>query len=524
MLLLAYLKPDSMKKFICLLSLIALTNGALSSCSSDDNSKPPVDETIPETTIVSSKGTYLGTETNQGKFSILLKSNDTDFQLNFISDAVADKDLLDATLKGNKYTVASTPTLYSIQTDSYLKKGDTQLKIVSGNLEVSKTADTYTIKGLLTDDQNAPHQINYVGLIDIEPLYEIEYEIQNGWYWGDDQYDFPNVGEYMTFFTQGQANRYGELEGDGYHISLSFFDAMAPRQWEGIKIPNRTYKASTKQELGTFLVQSKDNIEGEDLDYGYALFLHNKSSEGIKKAMYITDGTIKTMDNAKGQEIRFNIELQDGSRHIGKYTGKVKQGDEYTISTLKADKTVGQLDQGFLEYKGKSPVQGKENNRWELYLLNENLTTYPEYYWATEGSGEYLRVALYTAVGATTDIPVGVYPIGEEKAGNASTGGGTEVGLDFGTWYYEMKNDEYINSAPTRTGTVTVAKEGANYTIKVTAVDDRENTITANYTGALTFVNSANKPAAKSKAVKATKKDYGKGKVYNGAKNFKSKK
>ncbi|MBW3519962.1 hypothetical protein [Flavobacterium sp. NKUCC04_CG] len=513
-----------MKKFICLLSLIVLTNGVLSSCSSDDNSKPAVDETIPETTIVSSKGTYLGTETNQGKFSILLKSNDTDFQLNFISDAIADKDLLDATLKGTKYTVGSTAALYSIQADSYLKKADTQLKIVSGDVEVSKNADTYTIKGLLIDEQNTSHQINYVGLIDIEPIYEIEYEIQNGWYWGDDQYDYPNIGEYMTFFTQGQANKYGELEGDGYHISLSFFDVMAPRQWEGIKIPNKTFKASSKNELGTFHVGTKEEIDNGNPGYTFAKFLHNDSSKGIAKESFILDGTIKTMDNAKGQEIRFNIELQDGSRHIGKYTGKVKQGDEYTISTLKSDKTVGNLDQGFLEYKGKSPVQGKENNRWELYLLNENLTTYPEYYWATEGSGEYLRVALYTAVGATADIPVGVYPIGEEKAGNASTGGGTEVGLDFGTWYYEMKNDDYINSAPTRTGTVTVAKEGNNYTIKVVAVDDRDNTITANYTGALTFVNNENRPATKTKVAKATKKDYGKGKIYNGAKNFKNKK
>lgn len=511
-----------MKKLIGLLGLFVLTNGALSSCSNDDNNTKE-EEKNNEITIESSTGTYLGTVQNKGKFAIQLKANDTDLELILISDIIADKDLLDAELKATNYGVNPSGELYTISPDSYLKKGDVKGNITGGNLNITHTEDTYTIKGQLVDAQNVAFDINYTGLLDIEPIYETEYEIQNGWYWGDDQYDYPNVGEYLTFFTQGQANKYGELEGDGYNITLSFFDVMAPKQWEGIKIPNKTFKASSKNELGTFHVGTREEIDNGNPGYTFAKFLHNDSSKGIKKALFILDGTIKTMDDAKGQQVRFNIELQDGSRHVGKYTGKVRQGDEYTISSLKADRAVGALDYGYIEYDGKSPIDGKENNRWNIYLYNKGVTTYPQYYWATEGTGEYLRLTIYTDVNATTDIPAGVYPIGQESAGVAGIGGGTEVGLDFGTWFFELKNDDYAQSAPTRTGTVTIAKTGTNYSIQLNAVDDRENKITADYSGALTFHNSARKPAAKAKTVKATTKSFGKGKAFDAAKNLKNK-
>ncbi|WP_430612635.1 hypothetical protein [Flavobacterium sp. JP2137] len=510
---------------IGLLGLLVLTNGVFSSCSSDDSSPKVEEEQQTEIAIKNAKGTYLGTEAAKGKFAIQLKSDDTDFELSLISDLIADKDLLEAELKSTKYSVSESGDLYTIANTSYLKKGDAQLKITKGDLDVSQTDGKYSIKGLLTDEQNIVYQINYNGLIDIEPIYETVYEIQNGWFWGDDMYDYPNVGEYMSFFTQGDYDKYGELkeDGDGYHILLSFFDVMAPKQWEGnIKIPNKMYRASTKNEIGTFHVGSKEEIESGAPTFSFAKYLHNNTKEGVKQEMFIMDGAILTMDNEKGQEVRFNLELQDGSRHLGKYVGKVRQGDEYTISTLKSDKTVGTLDYGYLEYKGKSPVAGKENNRWEVYLFNENLTTMPEYYWYTEGSGEYMRLSIYTALDATTDIPVGVYPIGEEKVGTASTGGGTEVGLDFGTWYYQLQNDDFIHAAPTRSGTVTVAKVGDNYSIKVNVVDDRENKITATYNGALSFQNGERRNAAK-KPNTATKNKWtsGKGKIYSKAKNNK---
>lgn len=515
-----------MKRLSYVVSFVLLSSLAVTSCSSDDhNYLKPVDPTDPvdPITVTQSTGTYLGKIEEKGNFAIVLKTNKGEFNLKFISDVVKDENLLESTLKSEKYIVSDTGNLYTLSTGSTVKNGAVVAKITQGELAVVSANGTHTFKGTLQDEQGVKYDINYSEAIDIEPIYDVTYEVQNGWYWGDNVFDHPNVAEYMSYFTQGDANKYGELEekGTGYHISLSFFDQMAPKAWEA-KIPTKTFKASTKYEVGAFKVGSKEAIENGAYHYSFATFLHRDQVAGIDKKLYILDGSIKVMEHKQGQEIRFNILLENGTRHLGKYAGTVKQGDQYTISTLRADKEVKKLTQGFMEYKGKSPITAKQNNRWNLYLYSETLTPHPgEYFWV-EGSGEWMRVTLYTDLNATTDIPVGEFPIGEENAGNAGKGGGSEPGLDWGTWFFEQTIDrdgESVTSgfAPTRTGTVKVEKTGDQYTITVNAIDDRENKITASYTGALAFVNNASRATASS--AKAVKKSYGKGKKFDTVKN-----
>lgn len=490
-----------MKKLLGILGIFIFLNGAVISCSDDDSSNGP--EVI--TPGGSAKGTYLGAENNTGKFKITLHLSDHDYILNFISDPVANSDLLEAKLKSAQYNVSAAAGLYSIKIDSYLTKENTQSTIASGQLVVDRLEEIYTIKGTLTDEHNVAHTVDFKGPIDIEPVYDIEYNKQNGWYWGDQEYDHPNIAEYMAYFAQGQTDQYGELTGDGYYISLSFYNSMAPKAWEA-KVPNQTYNASTEYEVGSFRIATSEDIEDGAPYYAFASFKHINSAEGIAKEVFITGGSIKVLDKEEVQEVRFNFELEDGSRHVGKYTGKVRQGDEYTVTTLKVDKQVGQLDHGYIDYKGRSPIEGKENNRWDIYVLNQNVTTYPEYYWASEGTGDFMRISLYTTTDVTADIPAGTYPIGDETAGNAGIGAGSEIGLEFGTWFFEMTNDDFSNYAPIKTGNVIVAKNNGVYTITLEGKDDRQNTIRANYSGPLTFVNSANRNAKPSKATKAPAK------------------
>ncbi len=486
-----------MKNLLKSLALFVVISASFVSCSNDDSSNGPQND-IPEITIESAKGVYSTTENNTGLFKIVLNAPNVNFDLHFISNPVAESDLLEAELKAENYIVSQEATLYTINTDSYWTKDNVQSTITSGQLTVNRNGEMYTITGTVSDAQNVSYTINFNGLIDIEPVYEVHYTKQNGWYWGDNEYDYPDVGEYMTLFSQGDTNNYGELIGDGYYLSLSFFNTMAPKAWEA-KVPNQTYTPSTEYEVGTFRIASQQEIEDGAPYYAFAAFQHNDSEAGIEIEDFITGGSVKVMDNGDGQEIRFNIELHDGSRHIGKYVGNVRQGDEYTVSSLVANRQVGQLDYGYIEYKGQSPIDGKDNNRWNVYLFNENVIAYPEYYWATEGTGDYMRVTFYTENGVTADIPTGIYPLGVEIAGNAGSGGGFEVGLDYGTWFYELYTDNINNYAPIKTGTVVIAKEAGVYTITVDGVDDRQNTITASYSGQLSFVNNANKAAAPAK-------------------------
>ncbi|MDM1045778.1 hypothetical protein HX004_08255 [Myroides sp. 1354] len=508
-----------MKRLSYVVSFVLLSSLATISCSSDDNKSSSTNPI----TVDQATGTYLGKVEDKGNFAIVLKTKQGEFNLKFISDVVKDENLLEAAIKSETYIVSDAGHLYTLSSASTVKNAAIVSKITAGELAVVSANGTHTFKGTLQDEQGVKYDINYTQAIDIEPIYDVTYEIQNGWYWGDNVFDHPNVAEYMTYFTQGDANSYGELkeDGTGYHISLSFFDQMAPKAWEA-KVPNKTFKASTAFEVGAFRVGSKEAIENGEDDYSFASFQHKDKAAGIDEELYILDGSIKVMEHKQGQEIRFNILLENGTRHLGKYTGTVKQGDQYTISTLRADKEVKKLTQGFMEYKGKSPITAKQNNRWNLYLYSETLTPHPGQYFWVEGSGEWMRVTLYTDLNATTDIPLGEFPIGDENVGNAGEGGGSEVGLDWGTWFFEQtinREGESVTSgfAPTRTGTVKVEKTGDQYTITVNAIDDRENKITASYTGALTFVNNASKAAAQQ--TKVAKKSYGKGTKFDAAKN-----
>ncbi len=473
-----------MRKFLAVFTIFTLL-GATVSCRDDDN--PQIPE-VPTAQIESATGIYSATDDAKGLFKITLSGDEVDFHLQFISDPVADADLLNAEMTSETYTVANGAGKYTISPESYWTKGGEKSRIAGGTLSVQHNNEEYTIKGTLKNAENAAYEIDFKGIIDIEPVYEIEYAKQNGWYWGDDPYQFPNIGEYMSFFVQGQADSYGELTGDGYYINISFFNKMAPKAWDA-KIPNQTYTASTEYEVGTFKIASKADIDAEAPYYQFASFQHIDQAKGINKEVFITGGTVQVKANGENQEVRFNLELQDGTRHVGKYTGFVRQADEYTVSSLVSDRNITDLTHGYLEYRGQSPIAGKTNKRWNMFLLSKDVTTMPDSYWSPGGTGNLLRVTLYTSSTESTDIPVGTYPIGDEVAGNAGIGQGYEVGLDFGTWFYELRSGNVANYAPIKTGTVEVSKNGAAYTVKVNGVDDRANKITAAYSGELSFVD-----------------------------------
>ena len=451
------------------------------------NASDPID-----VAITSATGVYKSGDSN-GLFNIRLNSETIDFNIHFISDIVADSDLLNAELKAGTYTIANTGDKFTIATDSYLiKDGDespiiSEELIVSGELNVEYAGGIYTIAGTIRDAKNNAYTISYTGPIDIEPEYDVVYEKQNGWYWGDNEWDHPGIAEYMSYFAQGKTNSWGELTGDGYYVSFSFYNAMAPKAWEA-QIPNQTYTPSTTIEAGTFDIATQQQIDDESPAYRYS-YLHRIDSEaGVDKEFYITGGTVVVSDHENGQEVRFNLELHDGSRHLAKYTGYVRQGDEYTVTTLVNDREMQEADRGYIEYKGKTPMYGLENNRWNIYLASKDVIVYPsKYYWSTGGNGDFMRIGIYTTLDVTEDIPAGNYPLGKEIPGNAGAGSGLEAGLDFGTWFFELKDGDFNNYAPVKTGNVVISKEGDVYTISVTGKDDRDNTITATYTGTLEF-------------------------------------
>lgn len=484
-----------MKNLFYFFCSVAVCIMGLTYCNGDPDPDPgpdPDPDPTPKEFTALVSGAFIGNKNDKGIFDLVVDveskdNNGRQFEifLTLLSDMIADDDILDAALAAQKFVISSSEDIYTIKHDGYIMENNTKIALGEGAIDVSLSGGNYTMKFNITDGNDDTYEFEYVGMIDFEPQYEALYDTQNGWYWGDNTWDYPGIGQYMSTFYVGELVDY-EIY-DGHYIALSFYDEMAPKAWEA-QIPNKTYVASEGYEVGTFRIATEE-IREKDRWRMAAYAYYASGTDGDVTKQFITGGKIKVLAKGEDQEVRFNILVEDGTRHVGKYTGYVRQGDEYTVTTLRDDVEIGQLDFGYLDYEGPSPMAGKDNNRWNIRLYNSGLTVDPSYYWGVGGVGEFVRIGIYTDHSSTTDIPVGEYPIGDEIIGNAGIGEGM-VGLDWGTWYFNLHEDTE-DAAPAKTGTITVSKTGDTYTVNIDVVDDRENHITGNYTGPLEFYDSS---------------------------------
>ena len=60
----------------------------------------------------------------------------------------------------------------------------------------------------------------YNGKIDVEPVYNTVFTAQTGWYWGDDDYDYPGIGQYLITLYDGEYDSQGLIEGTSYIAQL----------------------------------------------------------------------------------------------------------------------------------------------------------------------------------------------------------------------------------------------------------------------------------------------------------------
>ena len=88
-----------------------------------------------------------------------------------------------------------------------------------------------------------------------------------------------------------------------------------------------------------------------------------------------------------------------------------------------------------------------------------------------------------TAANAEKGIPTGVLTAGKEGVEGTFTRGFWQD-YEQGSWYLTYNNwDIVAPSGPLTEGTVTISKDGDNYTISLNCTDDLENRITGEWTG-----------------------------------------
>ncbi|MFR3489410.1 MAG: hypothetical protein ACLTTP_09365 [Alistipes ihumii] len=215
--------------------------------------------------------------------------------------------------------------------------------------------------------------------------------------------------------------------------------------------------------------------------YGYAM--RQQIVNGEKTEHFAIEVVSKVEKIEDGQYVlKFNILFNNGERHLSKYVGNVRQGDEFTKTTLTQDLTMETPGFGYLEYRGPSPMWNiKGVNRWSIRLYTDGIVVHPDQYWGVElnGEGEYITIELFTDSHYTTEIPEGRYVISKEEVPYHANMGQGGWGYNFGTWYYDLGD----NQAPAVSGEVNVGRNGDDYTVAFQLIDDRGNTIQSDYAG-----------------------------------------
>ena len=98
-------------------------------------------------------------------------------------------------------------------------------------------------------------------------------------------------------------------------------------------IPEGIYHSSTEYQKGTILVATPEIIEEQPWSiYGYAM--RQQIVNGEKTEHFAIEVVSKVEKIGDGQYVlKFNILFNNGERHLSKYVGNVRQGDEFTKTT-----------------------------------------------------------------------------------------------------------------------------------------------------------------------------------------------
>lgn len=501
------------KQISLLLSAVALT-GLFTAC--NDNPVVEPEKSSEDRSMEAVAATYVGEVAGNGSFTFDFYSkapvegeaaaDSYGLHLVLYSDVVAPEDLLLPNIAPGLYTVSESEKKGTVLAGTDDGEGSYYFtKDAAGNVSTYPVSagDVYLVitddykAAMITDVQIDPAanrwvRCEYDGEVEIEPVYTVVFETQNGWYWGDSEWDYPGIGQYMSCFYAGETDASGLVEGE--YVGFDFYADMAEKAWEA-QVPEGVYTTSTEYEKGKILIGTEDDrLNNRYKIWGVAHY--QTIIDGVDSTRFVTDGMC--LVDKKGDEytMKFNFLCEDGIRVVGKYVGPVRQGDEYTRSTLSSDVEMKNLGFGYVEYEGPSPMANiKGVNRWNIRLYDSTLRVDPDYYWGiyNDTYGEYIVLQTYTDGYYTDFIPEGRYVISEEEVPFHVNQGQGGWGFNFGTWYNNFTEGENIAEAPAISGEVNVARDGENYVIDVNIVDDKGNRITASYNGPLTYKDSYNK-------------------------------
>jgi len=306
----------------------------------------------------------------------------------------------------------------------------------------------------------------------------------------------PEVENNKINFTLAKANYLGNIYRNNVNaIEAYFFDENLGTDAEGYITGNGTFlfldlntnSNATSIPAGTYNVNNENSNESIEYSFQRGKMGVNNNNEEVPTGSYfaiVKNGSItdylflssgSIIVNKMGNySISGQVTTSDNEFYEFSYSGNIPTTD--LVTPYPETLTKGQL-----WYWGDIDNVGL--NIYTIWLADQNINMTN-----MSGSGDLMRIEVYTPTSYTTSLPNGTYPVKINTVQNQTVIDGFNNGSeDLGTWYYTA------DAFPITGGSMTVIKgTGSNYILNYTFIDELGNTITGNYDGILGLVNKEN--------------------------------
>ena len=295
----------------------------------------------------------------------------------------------------------------------------------------------------------------------------------NGTYWGK----FPTTKgfNYLVILGDKSCPHYLTKEAGSTEYRFNIYSDVSSAFNKIHRVPVGTYKMdhSSSGDPGT--------IDG-DKDQSYYLSSNDTDSPFADATMVVTENSIVV-----------DVTFFDGKKHHVEYTGSlIYEGytegtfaDIYPVSAYTKDITFN-VTGGHVDAYFRGDHYGTGYNVWFMQLIEEK---HPHI------NGVYIVLDLIVpkSEGGVNDLDIinGVYPIFKQKPENCEytipNGLLRDDSLQMHAWYLigiEGQLD-MSTAAPLTSGSVTVTKDGTNFTFEIDSEDDRGNKLTGTFQGVL---------------------------------------
>ncbi len=284
-------------------------------------------------------------------------------------------------------------------------------------------------------------------------------------------YNADGIWQYSVYFSDTPMDEYGTfVEGATYY----FVDFWSNGEVEGIDsvaLPAASY---------SFGKAGENDVISEASRYFIMNVVENEDDDEYSDWGEFVDGTV--IVRRSGYSVTLTGALEDvwGGTHSISFNGELSLENFGLYTTLDGDETFGNISDVDCEarYYGDYYQTGTAN--WMLCIGSET------------GTGFTIDISADASYDLDGGIPEGTFSISSE-GGVADTflAGTIFNGYLSGTWLVSFDEDGALTApyAPICDGTVEISASGDSYTITIDGTDDRENSITASWTGAPTIVD-----------------------------------